>query len=395
MRRRFLSSLVRLAQRESVGGSGVESKTVSYGYARHFISRIFPDQSIPSHYSRGQDANILANVWRRRFSTTTGWDSVLYPESELKIGSPAPDFSLEAIINGENKTVNLSDYKGKYVILFWYPKDFTFVCPTEIIAFNDRAKEFEDLNCQLLAASTDSPEVHLAWIKTPRKQGGLGFMQIPILADITKAVAARYGVLNEDQGIALRGLYIINPEGIVEHATINNFPIGRSVDEALRTLQAIQHVAEYGEVCPAGWKPGDMAMIADPEKSLDYFQAIESDPSMNENKSDSVMEIKNVQEFQDLVKSGAKVVVKFWAPWCGKCRQLAPFVEDMAEKYSKEIQIVSIDTTDENLESFCSDMGVKGLPAFRFYCGGQEKEELRLMGYKKQLFASNLSTFVE
>lgn len=395
MRRRFLSSLVRLAQRESVGGSGFDSHTISYRRMSNMLSMASLNQSDGKRIYCNNEGNIPSIARRRFFSTTPGWDSVLYPESELEVGSPAPDFSLEAIVDGESTTVNLSDYKGKYVILFWYPKDFTFVCPTEIIAFSDRAKEFEDLNCQLLAASTDSPEVHLAWIKTPRKQGGLGFMKIPILADITKSVAARYGVLKEDLGIALRGLYIINPEGIVEHATINNFPIGRSVDEALRTLQAIQHVAKYGEVCPAGWKPGDMAMIADPEKSLDYFQNVESDSNMEESKSKSVLPIKKVQEFEDLIASGAKVVVKFWAPWCGKCRQLAPFVEEMAEKYSKEVRIVSIDTTDENLESFCSDIGVKGLPAFRFYSGGKENEELRLMGYKKQLFANNLSTFVE
>lgn len=395
MRRRLISSLLRLAQREHVGGLAVESQTCFNRSARSLVSHLNPKGSHNTSITCAADRYTLSEVLRRRLSTSPGWDSVLYPESELEVGSPAPDFSLEAIVDGETKTVNLSDYRGKYVVLFWYPKDFTFVCPTEIIAFNDRAKEFEDLDCQLLAASTDSPEVHLAWIKTPRRQGGLGFMQIPILADITKSVAARYGVLKEDQGIALRGLYIINPEGTVEHATINNFPIGRSVDEALRTLQAIQHVAKHGEVCPAGWKPGDMAMVADPEKSLEYFQSVESSASTDEKESESVLPIKEIKEFEELIASGAKFVVKFWAPWCGKCRQLAPFVEEMAEKYSKDIQIVSIDTTSEKLESFCSDLGVKGLPAFRFYAGGEEKEDLRLMGYKKQLFASNLSAFVE
>lgn len=284
--------------------------------------------------------------------------------------------------------------QGKYVILFWYPKDFTFVCPTEIIAFSDRAKEFEELNCQLLAASTDTPEVHLAWIKTPRTMGGLGYMQIPILADVTKSVAARYGVLKEDAGIALRGLYIINPEGVVEHATINNFPIGRSVDEALRTLQAIQHVAEHGEVCPAGWKPGDRAMVADPEKSLDYFQTAEASHA-DEISSNAVKPIENPKELEELIQSGEKILVKFWAPWCGKCRQLAPFVEDLASNLSGKVRVVSVDTTDENLEMFCSELGVKGLPAFRFYSGGKEDESLRLMGYKKQLLQDNLTKFAE
>ena len=217
-------------------------------------------------------------------------------------------------------------------------------------------------------------------------------MQIPILADITKSVAARYGVLKEDAGIALRGLYIINPEGVVEHATINNFPIGRSVDEALRTLQAIQHVAEHGEVCPAGWKPGDKAMIADPEKSLDYFQSAESSHVVQEERT-ALHQITDSKEFNSIISSGDKVLVKFWAPWCGKCKQINPFVEDLATKYAGNVKIVSVDTTAEKLELLCSELGVKGLPAFRFYSNGVEREDLRLMGYKKQALADNMTQF--
>ncbi|EFJ41051.1 hypothetical protein VOLCADRAFT_68651, partial [Volvox carteri f. nagariensis] len=179
-----------------------------------------------------------------------------------------------AVVDGEITKISLADYRGKYVCLFFYPKDFTFVCPTEIIAFSDRAKEFEALNCQLIAASTDTEECHLAWIRNPRNRGGLGFMQIPILADTTKAISARYGVLIEQLGIALRGLFIINPQGVVQHVTINDLPIGRSVDEALRTLQAIQFHAQHGEVCPANWKPGSKTMVADTEKSLEYFSSV-------------------------------------------------------------------------------------------------------------------------
>ena len=157
------------------------------------------------------------------------------------------------------------------MILFWYPKDFTFVCPTEIIAFSDRAKEFEELNCQLLAASTDTPEVHLAWIKTPRTAGGLGYMQIPILADVTKSVAARYGVLKEDAGIALRGLYIINPEGVLRQITVNDLPVGRSIDETLRLLKAFKFTDEHGEVCPANWTPGSDTIKPNPKESQEYF----------------------------------------------------------------------------------------------------------------------------
>ncbi|KAK9847598.1 hypothetical protein WJX84_004181, partial [Apatococcus fuscideae] len=132
------------------------------------------------------------------------YSSIIYPPVEAKVGKEAPDFTAPAIVDGEMESISLQDYRGKYVILFFYPKDFTFVCPTEIIAFSDRAKEFEELNCQLIAASCDSEEVHLAWIKTPRSKGGLGHMQIPILADSTKEIAAKYGVLIEDAGIALR-----------------------------------------------------------------------------------------------------------------------------------------------------------------------------------------------
>ncbi|PRW59160.1 Thioredoxin-dependent peroxide reductase [Chlorella sorokiniana] len=306
-------------------------------------------------------------------------NAVFYPEPEVEVGEAAPAFSLPAIVNGEVKQVSLDDYKGKYVILFFYPKDFTFVCPTEIIAFSDRAKEFEALNCQLLAASTDTPEVHLAWIKTARKRGGLGFMQIPILADVTKAVSARYGVLKRDAGIALRGLYIINPEGVLEHITVNNFPIGRNVDEALRMLQAIQYVAEHGEVCPAGWKPGEKTMVADPEKSLDYFSTVGGDEE-EEKESGKLLKIRTKKDLDALVQSGKKAVIKFWAPWCNKCRMIAPHVEELADKH-KGVTVASFDTTADELETLTAELGVKGLPQFRFYKDGKETMD-KIMGYK-------------
>ncbi|EFN51644.1 hypothetical protein CHLNCDRAFT_139828 [Chlorella variabilis] len=307
----------------------------------------------------------------RTFTSSPTWalsdqeySSVFYPEPEAEVGEAAPSFSLPAIVNGEVKQVSLEDYKGKYVILFFYPKDFTFVCPTEIIAFSDRAKEFEALNCQLLAASTDTPEVHLAWIKTSRKRGGLGFMQIPILADVTKAVSARYGVLKRDAGIALRGLYIINPEGVLEHITVNNFPIGRNVDEALRTLQArpapaampaVQYVAEHGEVCPAGWKPGDKTMVADPERSLEYFESVGTEEEEAEEAGAQLLKIHSKKELDGLAKYPG-------------------------------VTVASFDTTAEELENLAAEMGVKGLPQFRFYNGGKEVLG-KIMGYKLQPLA--------
>jgi alkyl hydroperoxide reductase subunit AhpC len=252
MRRQALTSCVRFLAREaaSEGASGSKQLTRSLSSAATAsqASKLTGRVEAVLRPASFAASNLQHNGARTQFSTDAVWNTILYPDSEMEIGAPAPDFSAPAVVDGEITDVKMSDYKGKYVILFWYPKDFTFVCPTEIIAFSDRAKEFEALNCQLIAASTDTPEVHLAWIRTPRKRGGLGYMQIPILADVTKEIAARYGVLKRDVGIALRGLYIINPEGVVEHVTMNNFPVGRNVDEALRTLQAIQYVAEHGEV---------------------------------------------------------------------------------------------------------------------------------------------------
>jgi peroxiredoxin 3 len=189
------------------------------------------------------------------------------------VQQPAPHFSCEALVNGAFKDVSLSDYKGKYLVLFFYPLDFTFVCPTEILAFNDRAAEFAAIGCELVGASVDSKYTHLAWTSTPRKEGGIAGVTIPLLADLKKEIARDYGVLLPD-GVALRGLFIIDPKGIVRHITINDLPIGRSVDEALRVVQAIQFFEEHGEVCPANWTPGQDSMKADPNGSKDYFRKV-------------------------------------------------------------------------------------------------------------------------
>ncbi|KAJ3614463.1 hypothetical protein NHX12_018035 [Muraenolepis orangiensis] len=188
-----------------------------------------------------------------------------------QIGKPAPDFKATAVVNGEFKDVSLSDYKGKYVILFFYPLDFTFVCPTEIVAFSDRAEEFRKLGCEVIGASTDSQFSHLAWINTPRKQGGLGPMNIPLLADLNHSISKDYGVLVPDQGIAYRGLFVIDDKGILRQITINDLPVGRSVDETLRLVQAFQHTDKFGEVCPAGWKPGKDTIVPDVKKSKEFF----------------------------------------------------------------------------------------------------------------------------
>jgi len=195
---------------------------------------------------------------------------------KASVQKQAPPFTADAVVNGEFKTISLSDYRGKYLVIFFYPMDFTFVCPTEIIAFSDRVDEFRKNNCELLAISVDSKYSHLAWINTPRKNGGLGTeMSIPLVSDITKKISSDYGVLleeGEDAGVSLRGLYILNENGIIRHISVNDLPVGRNVDEVLRLVQAFQHTDLYGEVCPSGWKPGDPTMFADPERSKSYFQ---------------------------------------------------------------------------------------------------------------------------
>ncbi|MGD1805600.1 peroxiredoxin [Dapis sp. BLCC M126] len=194
----------------------------------------------------------------------------------LRVGQEAPDFTATAVVDQEFETIKLSDYRGKYLVLFFYPLDFTFVCPTEITAFNDRYKEFESLNTEILGVSVDSEFSHLAWIQTDRKSGGIGDLNYPLLSDIKKEISLAYNVLDPEAGIALRGLFIIDREGIIQHATINNFAFGRNVDETLRTLQAIQYVQVHpDEVCPVGWKPGDKTMNPDPIKSKEFFAAIE------------------------------------------------------------------------------------------------------------------------
>ena len=196
-------------------------------------------------------------------------------EGCLRVGQEAPEFTATAVFDQEFKTVKLSDYRGQYTILFFYPLDFTFVCPTEIIAFSDRYDEFKALKTEILGVSVDSEFSHLAWMQTDPKEGGIGDIAYPLISDIKKEISDAYNVLDPEAGVALRGLFIIDKEGIVQHATINNLSFGRSVEETLRTLKAIQHVQNNpDEVCPAGWEEGDKTMNPDPVKSKAYFSSV-------------------------------------------------------------------------------------------------------------------------
>ncbi len=171
-----------------------------------------------------------------------------------KVGKPAPDFNLPSTKNMESlaENVKLSDYKGKWLILLFYPLDFTFVCPTELTAFSDRLDELNGVGAEVIGISTDSVHSHRAWIKTPRDKNGIEGLRYPLASDVGGRLAAKYNILVEEANIALRGLYIINPDGVLQYAVVHDLNIGRSVDETLRVLQGLQ----TGGLCSADWKPG-------------------------------------------------------------------------------------------------------------------------------------------
>ncbi len=184
----------------------------------------------------------------------------------------APDFTAKAVMPDNSfEEISLSSYRGKYVILFFYPLDFTFVCPTEIIAFDRHLAEFEKLDCQVIGVSVDSEFSHWAWKNTPVEKGGIGNIQYPLVADMTKRISRDYKVLLKDAGVALRGLFLIDREGIVRHEVVNDLGLGRSVEEALRVLKALRHLEEYGEVCPADWHEGEEAMKPTADGVAEYL----------------------------------------------------------------------------------------------------------------------------
>jgi len=188
------------------------------------------------------------------------------------VNKKAPDFTALAVLEDNSmEELTLSDYRGKYVVLFFYPLDFTFVCPSEIIAFDDKLEEFKKRNCEVIAVSVDSQFSHWAWKNTPRNQGGLGQVRFPIVTDLDKKISKKYGVLLKKESVALRGLFIMDKDGVIHHSTINNLSLGRNVDEVLRTLDALQFTEEHGEVCPANWNPGDDAMKPTAEGVAEYL----------------------------------------------------------------------------------------------------------------------------
>lgn len=189
------------------------------------------------------------------------------------IGKPAPDFTAKAVTKQQISEITLSQFEGQYLVLFFYPLDFTFVCPTELHAFQEKYEEFKKRGANLVACSVDSPYSHHAWLNTPKKSGGIQGVEYPIISDLNKTIAWDYQVLNEDEGIAYRGLFIIDRKGIVRHQLINDLPLGRNVDEAIRTLDALIHHEQHGEVCPANWQNGGVTMKPDHESLVEFFSA--------------------------------------------------------------------------------------------------------------------------
>ncbi len=189
------------------------------------------------------------------------------------ITKEAPDFTAQTVMADNSiAELTLSSYRGKNVVLFFYPLDFTFVCPSEILAFNKAVDDFKSKNCEIIGVSVDSQFTHLAWKNTPVAEGGIGNVQFPLVADLNKSISQNYGVLLPDEGVSLRGLFLIDKEGIIRHALVNDLPLGRNVDEALRMVDALQFFEEHGDVCPANWRPGEDAMKPTAEGVADYLK---------------------------------------------------------------------------------------------------------------------------
>lgn len=188
------------------------------------------------------------------------------------VGRMAPHFKAKAVvINRIVSDFTLSQFKGKKVVLFFYPLDFTFVCPTELHAFQEHLMDFKRRNTEVLACSVDSPFSHIAWLSVPKRKGGIEGIEYPLISDLNKTIAADYGVLSQEEGIAFRGLFLIDDKGIVRHQVVNDLPIGRSIEETLRVIDALEHHEAHGEVCPANWQVGKKALRPTAEALESYF----------------------------------------------------------------------------------------------------------------------------
>lgn len=192
--------------------------------------------------------------------------------SRLLIGKKAPSFRAKAV-QGEKiiDEFSLDDFLGQYIVLFFYPLDFTFVCPTELHAFQEALPKFKQKNAQVIGCSVDSEFSHLAWLSTPKAKGGIEGIGYPIISDLNKKIASDYSMLHEEEGIAYRGLFLIDRQGTIRHVLINDFPLGRSIEEVLRILDALIYFEAHGEVCPANWSIGKKTMQPDTIGLVNYF----------------------------------------------------------------------------------------------------------------------------
>lgn len=189
------------------------------------------------------------------------------------VSKKAPHFSCQAVINGQiQDNVSLDTFSGKYKVLFFYPMDFTYVCPTELHAFQDRLSDFEEHNAQVIGCSIDSPERHCEWLKVPKAQGGIQGISYPLLSDVHHQIAQDYDVYDEAHRVSFRGLFIIDRQNVVQCVMINNASFGRSIDEVLRLVEAVKFVETCGQACPANWQEGKAGMKADKEGLLDYLK---------------------------------------------------------------------------------------------------------------------------
>lgn len=189
----------------------------------------------------------------------------------FKIGQQINTFSCDAVVNGSIQKIALSDYQNKYKLIFFYPLDFTFVCPTELHALQEHASDFAARNTEVFGVSVDSVHSHLAWLSMPKNLGGIQGVNFPLIADIKKELAREFGVLQEDSGIALRGVFLLDKNNVLQSASVHNLSLGRSVPEILRVIDALIHVETFGEVCPANWTPGEKALKANKKGVVEYF----------------------------------------------------------------------------------------------------------------------------
>lgn len=189
----------------------------------------------------------------------------------IRVGQKIQDFSCEAVVNNSIKHVTLNDFADKYKLLFFYPLNFTFVCPTELHALQEHYADFNKRNTEVFGVSVDSIHSHLAWLSTPKSQGGIQGVSYPLISDIKKELAQKFGVLHEEAGVALRGVFLLDKNNVLQFSSINNLALGRSVPELIRLIDALIHVETFGEVCPANWNAGQKAMKADKKGVLEYF----------------------------------------------------------------------------------------------------------------------------